>query len=365
MKITAALVKSIGEPFEIEEIDLDDPRSDEIIVRIVGAGLCHTDLFFRDHIPIPIPAVFGHEGAGIVEKVGENVDDIEPGDHVVLSYNSCGICCHCLQGNPSYCHEWLKLNMSGARDDGSYTLSQSGSPLYGAFFNQSSFANYALASQRNTVKVPKDIPLEILGPLGCGVQTGAGAVLNALRAPAGSSIAIFGVGSVGLSAIMAAVVAGCTTIIGVDVKPERLKLAQQFGATHVINAIEQKPVQKIQSITGSGVNFSIEATGEPSVYRQAIESLDQMGVCGLVGAPEPGAELRLNMDILFWGRSTRGVVEGDSVPQVFIPQLIELYRQGRFPFDKLISYYPIEEINQAAQDSIDGITVKPVLTVNK
>ncbi len=362
MKITAALVPAMGEPFEIEEIDLDDPRPDEIIVRMVGAGLCHTDLFFRDHIPIPMASVFGHEGAGIVEKVGENVVNIEPGDHVVLSYNSCGSCNQCLRGYPSYCQDWQKINLNGTRADGSYTLSKGGSPLYGAFFNQSSFANYALASQRNTVKVPKDIPLEMLGPLGCGVQTGAGAVLNALRAPAGSSIAIFGVGSVGLSAILAAVVAGCTTIVGIDIQQRRLELAQQFGATHVINATEEKPVEKIQFITGSGVNFSIDTTAVPSVYRQAIESLDQMGVCGLVGVPKPGTEVNLEMSNLLWGRSTRGIIEGDSIPQVFIPQLIELYKQGRFPFDKLIKYYPIENINQAVQDSIDGITVKPVLT---
>ena len=362
MKITAALVKSMGEPFEIEEIDLDDPRSDEILVRIIGAGLCHTDLFFRDHVPKPIPSVFGHEGAGIVEKVGEKVVNIEPGDHVVLSYNSCGSCNRCLQGYPSYCQDWQKINLNGTRADGSYTLSKDGSPLYGAFFNQSSFANYALASQRKTVKVPKDIPLEMLGPLGCGVQTGAGAVLNALRASAGSSIAVFGVGSVGLSAIMAAVVAGCTTIVGIDIQQRRLEVAQQFGATHVINANEEKPVEKIQSITGSGVNFSIDTTAVPSVYRQAIESLDQMGVCGLVGVPKPGIEVNLEMSNLLWGRSTRGIIEGDSIPQVFIPQLIELYKQGRFPFDKLIKYYPIENINQAVQDSIDGITVKPVLT---
>ena len=351
MKISAALVKSIGEPFEIEEIDLDDPRPDEIIVQIVGTGLCHTDIFFRDQVPIPIPAVFGHEGAGIVEKVGENVTNIEPGDHVVLSYNSCGSCNQCSQGNPSY-----------SRVDGSYPLSQGGSPVYSAYFNQSSFANYALASQRNAVKVPKDIPLEMLGPLGCGIQTGAGAVLNALQVPTGSSIAVFGVGAVGLSAIMAAVVAGCTTVIGIDLQTSRLELAKQLGATHAIDANQENPVEKIQSITGSGINFSIDTTAVPSVYRQAIESLGPMGVCGMVGVPRLDTEVTLRMNDIFWGRSTRGIIEGDSIPQVFIPQLIELYRQGRFPFDKLIKYYPIEEINQAVKDSIDGATVKPVLT---
>lgn len=190
-------------------------------------------------------------------------------------------------------------------------------------------------------------------------------MLNALRTPPGSSIAVFGVGSVGLSAIMAAVVAGCTTIIGVDIKPGRLELARQFGATHVINSAEEDPVEKVQAITGNGVDFSLDITAVPSVYRQAIESLDPTGVCGLVGVPKRGLEVSLEMTDLFWGRSTRGIVMGDSVPQIFIPHLIELYNQGRFPFDKLITYYPIEEINQAVRDSIDGITVKPVLTFNK
>ena len=365
MKVEAALIKAMGEPFEIEEIDLDDPRSDEIIVRIVGVGLCHTDIHMRDRVKIPIPSVFGHEGAGVVEEVGEHVLNIKPGDHVVLSFNSCGSCDQCLLGHPSYCQNFQKINTSGTRVDGSYTLSKDGSPVYGHFFNQSSFASYALASQNNAVKVPKDIPIEKLAPLGCGVQTGAGAVLNSLRSPPGSSIAVFGVGSVGLSAIMAALVAGCTTIIGVDIKPGRLELAQQFGATHVINSTEENPVEKIQTITGNGVDFSLDITAVPSVYRQAIESLHPTGVCGLVGVPKRGIEATLDMTGLFWGRSTRGIIEGDSVPQIFIPQLIKLYKQDRFPFDMLIRYYPIEEINQAAQDSIDGSTVKPVLMFNK
>ena len=365
MKIKAAVIKAMGEPFEIEEIDLDDPRPDEIIVRIVGVGLCHTDIHMRDRVKIPIPSVFGHEGAGVVEEVGEHVLNIKPGDHVVLSFNSCGGCDQCLLGNPSYCRNFQKINTSGTRIDDSHTLSIDGSPVYGHFFNQSSFASYALASQNNAVKVPKDIPIEKLGPLGCGVLTGAGAVLNSLRPSPGSSIAVFGVGSVGLSSIMAAVVAGCTTIIGVDIKPKRLELAMQFGATHVINSTEEDLVEKIQELSGTGVDYSLDMTAVPSVYRQAIESLKPTGVCGLVGVPKRGLEATLDMTDLFWGRSTRGIVMGDSIPQLFIPQLINFYKQGRFPYDKLIKYYPIEEINQAVQDSLDGITVKPVINFNK
>lgn len=364
MKIKAALVPTVGQPFQLEEVDLDEPRSNEILVRIVGSGMCHTDLYVRDNFPLPMPAVLGHEGAGIVEQIGSTVTTIKPGDHVVLSYNSCGHCTKCLQGNPAYCQEWRDLNMGGVRSDGSSALSKEGSPLFGTFFNQSSFASYALASERNAVKVSKDVPLEMLGPLGCGIQTGAGAVLNSLQVPTGSSIAVFGSGAVGLSAIMAAVVAGCTTIIGIDIKPERLELARQLGATHIINSAEENPVEKIQVITESGVNYSLETTGLPVVYRQAIDALDKLGVCGLVGVAGPGVEVNLDMNNILFGRSTRGIIEGDSIPQIFIPQLIELYRQGRFPFDKLIKFYPIEAINQAAEDSEAGITVKPVLRFN-
>ena len=204
MKITAAVVPATAQAFQVEEVDLEEPRSDEVLVRIVGAGMCRTDLSVRDSMPFSTPAVLGHEGAGEVEKVGIAVTEVEPGDHVVLSYISCGHCNKCLEGYPSYCADVTQLNFSGARSDGTSPLTKDGKPLFGAFFNQSSFANYSLASERNVVKVSKDIPLEILGPLGCGVMTGAGTVLNALRVPAGTSIAIFGTGAVGLSALMAA-----------------------------------------------------------------------------------------------------------------------------------------------------------------
>ena len=364
MKIIAAVVPATGKPFQVEEVDLEEPRSDEILVRIVGAGMCHTDLSIRDRIPFSRPAVLGHEGAGVVEKIGADVVKIRPGDHVVLSYNSCGRCGKCLRGYPSYCKDLRKLNFGGVRSDGSSPLSKDGAPLFGTFFNQSSFASYALASERNAVKVPKDVPLEILGPLGCGVQTGAGTVLNALRVQAGTSIAVFGTGAVGLSAIMAAVVAGCITIIGVDIIPRRLELALELGATHVINAAEKNSVEEIKGIVGTGVNYSIDTTGVPAVYRQAIESLDLLGVCALVGGVPEGTEVSLDMRSIYLGRSTRGVIEGDSIPQIFIPQMIELYKQGRFPFDKLIKFYPIEAINKAAEDSCKGITVKPVLKFN-
>lgn len=341
---------------------MEEPRADEVLVRIVGVGICHTDLKVRDQFrPVPLPIVLGHEGAGIVEQVGNQVTMVQPGDHVVLSYHWCGVCINCQRGNPAYCQKALACNFGGARLDGSTTLRKNGEIIHGNFFNQSSFATYALASERNTVKVRPDAPLEILGPMGCGVQTGAGGVLNSLQVKAGSSIAIFGTGSVGLSAMMGAVVAGCTTIIAVDIKPSRLVLALELGATHTINSVDDDPVTTIKEITNGGVDYAVETTAIPAVFRQAVDSLTILGVCGLIGGAPPGVEVSFDMSHILFGRTIRGIIQGDSVPDLFIPQLIDLHLQGRFPFDRLIKFYALDEINQACIDSEEGRVVKPVL----
>ncbi len=214
------------------------------------------------------------------------------------------------------------------------------------------------------MKVRADAPLEMLGPLGCGIQTGAGAVLNALKVGAGSSFAAFGGGTVGLSGVMAAVVAGATTIIAVDVVAERLELAMELGATHIINSHEEEPVVAIQRITGKGVDFSLESTGRADVVRAAVEALRPRGTCGIVGASKPGTTFELDMnDVMQNCKVLRGIVEGDSIPDIFIPQLVDLYLQGRFPMDKLMRFYPFEEINQAAKDSERGKTIKPIIRI--
>ena len=362
MKITAAVVREKSGPFVIEELELDDPRDDEVLVRMAGSGLCHTDLVARDgFMPIPNPAVLGHEGAGVVEKVGSRVTKVKPGDHVVMSFRSCGACTSCVRGLPANCLDFFKLNFAGVRADGTPTMKKDGKTVHAAFFSQSSFASHALAAERNVVKVDNDVPLELLGPLGCGVQTGAGGIINSLRARAGSSVAIFGAGSVGLSAIMAAVAVGCTTVIAVDINGERLEMAQKLGATHVVDSVQADPVEAIQRVTGGGVQYSLECTGLPKVFRQSVDALAMTGVCGLIGVAPFGAEVSLNMQTILNGRTVRGIVEGDSIPDIFIPQLIELYKQGRFPFDRMIKFYPFDQINQAADDSEKGRTLKAVL----
>ena len=362
MKITAAIVRKKSGPFIIEEIELDEPRDNEVLVKIVSAGVCHTDLVCRDqYYPVPLPAVFGHEGAGIVEKVGKQVTKVKPGDHVVLSYFTCGDCISCKKGRIGYCFNLYGCNFSGARLDGSTTMKKDGEVIHGSFFNQSSFATYALATERNVVKVSKEAPLEKLGPLGCGIQSGAGSVMNALHPKPGSSIAIFGMGSVGLSGILGAVICGCTKIIGVDINSTRLKLARELGATHTFNSKETDPIKAIQEVTFTGADYSLDCTGLPQVFRQAVDSLTLTGICGLVGAAPLGTEVCLDMNSIFFGRTVRGIIEGDSIPDIFIPQMIELYNQGRFPFDRLITFYSLDEINKAAEDSEKGRVLKPVL----
>ena len=364
MKTRAAVVAKPSSPFEINELDLDDLRDDELLVKIAGVGVCHTDLICRDQVyPVPFPIVLGHEGSGIVERVGSAVTHVQTGDAVVLSYRSCGECINCERGQLSRCINIFQCNFSCERPGGTSSLSQEGEPVHGSFFGQSSFADYAIAHKSNTIKVPEacSVPLETLGPLGCGIQTGAGAVMNSLQPEAGSSLVVFGCGSVGMSAIMAARIAACETIIAVDPLPARRTLAEQLGATHSIDPGEQDPVEKCHELTSYGADYSLECTGIPAVFRQSIEAIAVHGVCGLIGASPLDTEVTLDMNSIMFGRTVKGIVEGDSVPQTFIPELIELYQQGEFPLDKLISTYRMDEIETAISDMEQGKTLKPVL----
>ena len=363
MKITAAIARVAGAPLSIEEIDIEEPREQEILVEVVATGVCHTDLVVRDGmLPTPLPVVLGHEGAGIVRAVGSQVSSIQPGDHIVMSYNSCGTCPSCAEGEKSYCHEFFPRNFFAVREDGSSALSQDDGIIHGNFFGQSSFASYAICHETNAVKVDKSLPLELLGPLACGVQTGAGAVLKALKVQEGKSFILFGAGSVGLSAIMAAKIAAAHPIIAVDTQPKRLEMARQLGATHTINPTVQDVGAEVMSITGYGVNYALDTTGIAAVIRSAVECLAPRGVCGILGASGPDAEITLNeTHFMSGGRQLMGIVEGAADPQTFIPELIALYLKGVFPFDKLVTYYPAENINQAIEDTKTGRAIKPIV----
>lgn len=366
MKIRAAVAREKGAPLKLETVDLEAPRPDEILVKVTATGVCHTDLVVRDGLlPTPLPVVLGHEGAGVVEAVGAAITKVKPGDHVVMTFNSCGACPSCRDHATTYCHEFFPRNFFASRADGSSGLSANGERINGNFFGQSSFATHALCHEANVVKVPNDAPLELLGPLACGIQTGAGAVMNALKVSAGKSFAVFGSGSVGLSALMAAVAVGATTVIAVDTNPARLEVAKALGATHAIDPAKTHVVEEIMRITGSGLQFALDTTGIPVVIRSAVESLGPRGACGILGASGPDAEIVLNeTHFMSGGRRLIGIVEGESNPDTFIPLLIDLNRAGRFPFDRLVKFYALEQINQAIHDSETGAAIKPIVRMS-
>ena len=356
-KIQAAVLRKKGGPLKIEAIEMEGPRDNEVLVRIVASGICHTDIDFCDNWDeAATPVVLGHEGAGVVERVGKSVESFKRGDHVVLSYQSCGHCPQCRHGHPTGCEHFYEANFGFKRLDGSNALQRSG--VRGHFFGQSSFATHSLATERNLVKVSADLSLDLLAPLGCGLQTGAGTVMNSLKVSKGASIAIFGTGAVGLAAVMAARLVGANPIIGVDINPMRLELALELGATHVIDNRRDKVVSRITDITGSGVDYVLEITGNPKMYEIAIDVLNPHGTVALL----TGAS---GTDSLPEGRRTLSIIEGDAVPQLFIPKLIELYQAREFPFERLIKFYEFSEIDQAISDAKRGDTIKPVIRISE
>jgi aryl-alcohol dehydrogenase len=363
MQIVAALARERFGNFSIENVELAEPRADELLVKIVASGMCQTDLHGRDgYYNTPLPAVFGHEGAGAVEAVGSNVTRFAVGDHVVLSFPWCGDCANCRRRMEFHCQNNFDLKMRGTRADGSTLMSQDGAAVHSAFFQQSSFATYAIANEKFAVKVRKDAPLQLLGPFACSGQTGAGAVLNAMRPEAGDAFAVFGVGAVGLSGLMAAKIAGCDPIIAVDIHDRRLALARELGATHAINHSGRTDVAaEIRKITGHGVRFSLETSARPEVFREAIEVLMPAGTCVLLGSARSGTEVSFDMPFLQFGRVVRGIIQGESHPQEFIPKLVDFLMQGKMPVDRMVTFYPLADINQAARDSSNGTTIKPVL----
>ena len=370
MTTEAAVVSTAGGPFTLEPIELSAPRQDEVVVELEASGMCHADLAAQaGHIPFPLPAVLGHEGVGRIVALGSAVSDFAIGDRVVISFSWCGQCSTCLGGAPVYCQHWPVLNLvGGSRLDGSSTVSQPGqSPygqsLHGHFFGQSSFSRRIIAAAHSLVRVPDDVPASVLAPLGCGVQTGVSAVTSVLRPGPGARVAVFGVGAVGLSAIMGLAISGATEIIAVDIHPKRLALARELGATVTIDASGGDVAEQIASCTGrAGLNGAVETSGNLGSLGTAIASLAPSGTCVVIGVPRAGETVAVDVvNLVARGLRIVGTNQGDAVPRTFIPQLIELYRRGRLPVDKITTCFPFAEINQAAAASLNGSVIKPVL----
>ncbi|MFC3174059.1 NAD(P)-dependent alcohol dehydrogenase [Novosphingobium bradum] len=364
LEVTAAVALDRAGPFEIRALTLDDPRPDEVVVRIAAVGLCHTDLVFKAGAGgYPVPAVFGHEGAGVVERVGSAVGKVKVGDRVLMTFRSCGTCDRCLAGDPAYCRTWLHLNCAGCRMDGSTGLGDGEERIASNFFGQSSFASHGIAYERNVVKVPDDLPLELLAPLGCGVQTGVGAVMRSLDARAGSSIVIAGGGAVGLCAVMGAAIRKLATIIVVEPHARRRALALELGATHVIDPADHPDTAAaVREIVPQGVDFALDTSGVPPVMQALAAALGSKGTLGLVGIATPGTPVPGDaVALVTFGQTVKGIIEGDSDPDEFLPELVALYRSGALPLDRIVRTYPLAEINQAVADQHAGLCVKAVL----
>jgi aryl-alcohol dehydrogenase len=368
MDFTAAVMHGDTKDMSFETVQINELRPDEVLVRLVATGVCHTDITVRDRVrdkmlPVTLPIILGHEGSGVVEKVGSAVTKVAAGDHVVLAFASCGHCPSCVDVEPAYCHAFGPLNFSGLREDGTSALSLGGKTVAAHFFGQSSFADYSVANQSNVVKVRKDAPLELLGPLGCGLQTGAGAILNSLSVRSGSALAVFGGGGVGLSAVMAAVLAGCKTIIVSEPNAERRKLALEVGATHVIDPMNtQDMTAKLQEVAGGPLDYAFDTTGIPAVIESAFAALAPRGAMGLVTMQRLDSALNIPiMAVLSGGKTLRGICEGDSVPDEFIPLLVDRFIEGKFPIDKLATFYKFEDLNKAIDDQEFGRAVKPII----
>jgi aryl-alcohol dehydrogenase len=364
--ITAAVARSHNAPLTIETLHLDEIRPNEARVRLVATGICHTDAVARDGIyPTPLPAVLGHEGAGVVEQVGSAVTTVKVGDHVIMSAAYCTHCVQCRSGHAAYCENLFAEDFGGRRtSDGTTALTTpSGEQISSHFFGQSAFATHANVVESSLVPVPRDLPLETVAFLGCGMQTGAGAILNELRPRAGSSVAVSGAGAVGLAAVMAARISGATTIIAIDLHDARLDLARELGATHTINARKADSLQELLAITGQrGVNYILDTTAVPKVLTNLAKALSIRGTLALVGAARPGTEAPFEVgESLVRGWTFKTIVQGSSVPQEFIPRLVALWQQGQFPVEKLTRTYALEQINQAFEDSESGAVVKPVV----
>ncbi len=368
MLIKAAVLREKNAPLIIEELEMEDPRDDEVMVKVGYVGVCHTDVAIQaQEFPTPMPAVLGHEGAGYVAKVGKSVRGFKEGDPVIMYYDSCGQCNFCRSGHPTYCEFLGPLSFGCMRADGTSPLRKGKETIWAPFFGQSSFATYSMATTRNLVKLESDKGLEYFGSLGCGFQTGAGAVINSLNVRMGEDVAVFGVGSVGLCGLMAANLVGAGKIIAVDVVPEKLKLAKELGATHTVNPKETPNVtQAIRDIAGPmGIQHIFDTTGIPSLIRQGVEALTHMGRCATVGMGPLDREITFNlMDIMTKGKQFAGVIQGNSVGQVFLPQLVGQYLKGKFPIDRLVTFYEFEQINKAIEDLHHGKVIKGVLKVS-
>lgn len=365
MKTRAALLFEPKTPLRVEELTLDEPQDQEVLVRIVASGVCHTDLhYIKGESPVGLPVVLGHEGAGIVEKVGPNVTTVEPGNHVIMTVIfSCGKCRFCIEGHPARCIENLNVMMMGTLPGGGKRL-RIGTEEVHHLFGLATFAEYAVVHERSCVRIRHDAPLDVVCLLGCGTSTGIGSAVNIAGVRPGESIAIWGAGGVGLAAIMGAKLAGAGKIIAIDVLDQKLNMAKELGADFLINTSNNDPVAIIFELTGIGADSAIDCTGNVNVIAQALASVHFGGKCVAVGASPPGAMLNLPPYEFLMGKTLTGAFQGDIRAQIDIPRYVDMFMAGKLPIDKLVSRsYRLEEINDAFDAMIKGEVIRSIIRI--
>lgn len=345
----AAVQYEVGKPLVIDDLTLEDPQQNEIKVKITASGVCHSDLhFMKGEMPAPMPIVMGHEGAGVVEKVGPGVTSVQPGDHVLMMVSfTCGKCRYCVEGRPTRCVENLPIQMMMSLPGGATRLRKDGKPVHHSF-GLAAFAEHAVVHERSVVKIRKDAPLDKVCLMGCGTTTGLAAVINTARMKAGESVVVYGSGGVGLGAIMGAKLAGAGKLIAVSRSDRKLALAKELGADHVIKSGKEDPPTRVKELTGGGADYAIEAVGKAEVMMQAFGSIHSGGKCVIAGMAPLTEFLTIAPFEFLLGKTITGTVQGDIVGQIEIPRYVDMYMEGKLPLDKIISnVYRLDQVNEA------------------
>ena len=361
MQTTAAVARSAGADFQLEDIKLVDLRPDEALVQIHACGVCHMDVAAK--ATAELPSVFGHEGAGIVLETGSEVDNVQPGDQVILGYGFCGSCPQCENRRPYFCDEGWKLTFGGARLDGSNTaMDAAGNPIAAAFFQQSSFARHALTPARGLVRISGEVPWPVAAALPCGFLTGVGAAQNVLAVDSGASLLIRGVGAVGMGAVIGAKMAGCSRIVATDLRENRLELARKFGAERTVNEADIDFNAWLASEMPRGFTHALDTTGNSSVFENSIECLATGGQMAYAILPEPMEEFSFKPFQHFVKSATlKAVSFGSAVPAELLPRMLGWWSRGKFPIEAAIGTYDFKDINAAVEAGTSGRVIKPVL----
>ena len=353
----AAVFYEAHQPIPVEEVDLAGPEQGEVRVKMAGAGACHSDYHAVSGHTVrgKVPFIMGHEGAGIVEEVGQGVDDLAVGDHVIFSLTpQCGLCRNCTAGRANLCEV-----ERGSSED-TTRFSKDGVPISHGL---ATFSEHTVVAASSLVKVREDIPIDKLCLFGCSVMTGVGAVINRAKVETGSTVAVFGCGGVGLHAVQGAKLASASKIIAIDKMDMKLDMAVEMGATHTVNADREDPVGRILDLTGGGVDYAFEVIGLPEVVRQAFDSTRTGGTACMVGVPPTDSEVSVSANALFMDRTVMGTFYGAGRPRIDFPWLLDLYMDGRIKLDELITKYrPLTEINEAFDDMVSGAATRTVLT---